>query len=52
MDVALVDEPSPIEVIATWPVLRILAASAIPTAWSSWVATGDETDTRLCSCEP
>ena len=38
--------------IATWPVLRTLAASAIPTACSSWVATGDETLTRLCSCEP
>ena len=38
--------------IATWPVLRILAASAIPTAWSSWVATGDDTDTRLCSWLP
>ena len=38
--------------IATWPVLRILAASAIPTACSSWVATGDETDTMLCSWLP
>ena len=25
---------------------------SIPTAWSSCVATGDDTDTRLCSCEP
>ena len=44
--------PSPIDVIATWPVLRIFAASAIPTAWSIWVATGDDTDTRLCSATP
>ena len=36
--------PSPMIVSATWPVLRIFAARAIPTAWSSWVATGDETD--------
>ena len=41
--------PSPIVVIATWPVFRILAARAIPTAWSNWVATGDDTETRLCS---
>ena len=28
-------------VIATWPVRRILAASAIPTACRIWVATGE-----------
>ena len=44
--------PSPIEVIATWPVLRIFAASAIPTAWSICVATGDESETRLFSALP
>ena len=50
MDVALVaTSPRPSLAIATWPVLRILAARAMPTACSSCVATGDETDTRLCS---
>gem|GEM_PF-6889150 len=44
--------PSPIEVIATWPVFRILAARAIPTAWSIWVATGEERETRLFSALP
>ena len=38
--------PSPIVAIATWPVRRILAASAIPTACRIWVATGDDTETR------
>ena len=45
-----VEEPSPMIVRATWPVPLILAASASPTACRSCVATGDETDTRLCSC--
>ena len=44
--------PSPIDVIATWPVFRILAASAIPTAWSIWVATGDDSETRLFATLP
>ncbi len=44
--------PSPSELIATWPVFRIFAASAMPTAWSIWVATGDESETRWLSIEP
>ena len=46
------EEPSPIEVIATWPVLRIFAASAIPTAWSICVATGEDSETRLFATLP
>jgi len=38
--------------IATCPVLRIFAARAIPTACSNWVATGELTDTMLCSWLP
>ena len=46
------EEPSPIDVSATWPVLRIFAASAIPTAWSICVATGDDSETRLFATLP
>jgi hypothetical protein len=46
------DEPSPIVVSATWPVLRSFAASAMPTAWSICVATGDESETRLLATLP
>jgi len=52
MGALLADEPSPIVVRATWPVPRILAARAIPTAWRSWVATGEETDTIEDVYEP
>ncbi len=38
--------PSPMIATATWSVLRVLAARAMPTAWRIWVATGDDTDTR------
>ena len=44
--------PSPMIATATWSSLRILAASATPTAWRICVATGDETEMMWCSGEP
>ena len=44
--------PSPMIATATWSELRVLAASATPTACRICVATGDETEMMWCSGEP
>ena len=44
--------PSPIAVTQTTSSPRIRIASAMPVAWSSWVATGEPVLMMLCAREP